>query len=133
MVIQPDLRLGFFTEINPLDGTGKRSGSAQERVMANGTSIGLFAGLLCTCSATAYAQDAIPNFSSIDSPWATISGDFLPPPSGLGPITYDKAHPVMRRNANARGDVVETPRLANVVTHTGSAALGNPRAVSCPR
>ena len=45
----------------------------------------------------------IPNFTSLDRPWARNSLDFFPPPSGLGPVTYDKAHPVMQTNPDANG------------------------------
>jgi hypothetical protein len=80
--------------------------------------IGLLAGLLCVCTAAAKSlavQGPIPNFSSIDFPWMSNGSDFLPPPTGPGPVTSDKAHPVMARNPNARGDVVEAPlRLADL-------------------
>src|SRR5258706_2482506 len=90
--------------------------------MSNVPSIGLLAGLICACAATAQcfaagqvAQAPVPNFSSIDFPWVSGNSDFLPPTSGLGPVTYDKAHPVMARNPNNRGDVVEAPlRLADL-------------------
>jgi hypothetical protein len=49
------------------------------------------------------------SFSSADFPWVGTSGSLLPPPSGLGPVTYDKANPVMRSAPNNRGDVVEAP------------------------
>lgn len=82
--------------------------------------IDLLAGLLCAGAASAFAagqaaQGPVPNFSSIDLPWVSGGSDFLPPPAGLGPVTSDKAHPVMARNPNARGDVVEAPlRLADL-------------------
>src|SRR6476646_4776013 len=45
----------------------------------------------------------IPDFTSLDQPWARNSLDFFPPQSGLGPVTYDKAHPVMQVNPDANG------------------------------
>src|SRR5258706_6207726 len=92
--------------------------------MSNVPSIGLLAGLICACAATAQgfaagqvAQAPVPNFSSIDFPWVSGNSDFLPPTSGLGPVTYDKADPVRARNPNKRGDVVEAPRrLADLST-----------------
>jgi hypothetical protein len=84
--------------------------------MSNLPSIGLLAGLLCACAATTQgfaadqvAQGPVPNFSSADLPWLSPNSNFLPPPSGPGPITYDKAHPQMGRNLNNRGEVVEAP------------------------
>ncbi len=84
--------------------------------MSNSPSIRLLAGLLCVCAATAQgfaadqvARGPVPNFSSADFPWVPMSGEFLPPPAGLGPVTYDKAHPQVVRGLNNRGDVVETP------------------------
>jgi hypothetical protein len=90
--------------------------------MTNVRSIGLLAGLVCACAVTAEvfaagqaAEGPVPNFSSLDFPWVSGNSDFLPPISGVGPVTYDKAHPVMARNPNNRGEVVEAPmRLADV-------------------
>jgi hypothetical protein len=82
----------------------------------------LLAGLICFCGLTvqSFAADqidrgALPNFSSADFPWIPMSDDFLAPPSGPGPITYDKAHPQMVRALNNRGAVEERPlRLADL-------------------
>jgi len=90
--------------------------------MSHLRSIGLLAGLFGACVVTAQgfaaskdAQGPVPNFSSIDLPWFSGGTGFLPPLSGPGPVTYDKAHPVMARTPNARGDVVEAPlRLADL-------------------
>jgi hypothetical protein len=82
--------------------------------MPNLRLIGL-AGLLCVCAATAHGEDAIPNFSSINSPWAPMGAGFQSPPSGRGPVTYDKAHPVLRISPNNRGEAVQAPlRLADL-------------------
>jgi len=60
-------------------------------------------------------QGAAPNFSSVDFPWLPTSAEYAPPASGPGPVTYDHAHPVMVRNPNAAGAVVEVPmRLADL-------------------
>jgi hypothetical protein len=89
--------------------------------MSNWPSSGVLAGLLCVWAATAQSfaasqadQGPPPNFSSLDFPWVSAGG-YLPPPTGPGPVTYDKTHPVMVRTPNARGDVVEAPlRLADL-------------------
>jgi len=75
----------------------------------------LACGATLASGAGAQPASAIPNFSSIDFPWISGGAGFLPPPAGPGPVTLDKAHPVMVRNPNARGDVVEAPlRLADL-------------------
>jgi hypothetical protein len=87
--------------------------------------IGLAAGLLSICGITAdgYAagevSPAIPNFSSIDRPWIAIEAqEYLPPASGIGPVTYDHAHPIMVTAPNNAGTPVTAPlRIAD---------LGNP-------
>lgn len=83
-------------------------------------SIGLLSGLLCACAVTAHgaaadhAETQVPNFSSIDFPWFPAT-DFLPPPSGPGPVTQDKTNLIIRRTANNAGDVEEGPlRLADL-------------------
>ena len=90
--------------------------------MSRFPSRGLLACLFCACSAASLgfaagqtAQTPVPNFSSVDLPWMNGGGGFLPPPAGPGPVTTDKAHPVMARNPNNRGEVVEAPlRLADL-------------------
>ncbi len=84
--------------------------------------IGLAAGLLCVCgiNAAGYAagavKPAVPNFSSIDRPWVAIEAqEYLPPASGIGPVTYDHAHPIMVSNPNNAGVAVEAPlRIADL-------------------
>jgi hypothetical protein len=81
----------------------------------------LLSGLVFACVLTAdgyaagEAKSTVPNFSSIDRPWVATQGDYLPPVSGTGPVTYDHAHPVMVRVPNNAGVAVETPlRIADV-------------------
>jgi len=84
-------------------------------------SISVLFGLLCGCAVAAQGatadqtQSQVPNFSSREFPWYPATG-FVPPPSGPGPITEDKAKPaVVRRLANNVGDVEEQPlRLADL-------------------
>jgi hypothetical protein len=71
--------------------------------------------LLCASAATAAAFAAdqtaqAPNFSSGDFPWVTKNANYLPPPSGLGPLTVDKAKAVTVRIPNNTGAVVESQR-----------------------
>ncbi len=84
-------------------------------------SISLFAGLVCACAATApgFAADPVQgpvaNLASAEFPWIPTNGQFFPPASGLGPITYDKAHPHIVPTPNNRGDIVQRPlALADV-------------------
>jgi hypothetical protein len=77
-------------------------------------SMRLVAALFCA-SAThniASAQTSVPNFSSAEFPWVLTNPtnpEYLPPSSGLGPITYDKARPHIARLLNNVGNVVERP------------------------
>jgi hypothetical protein len=76
-------------------------------------SIGLVAGLLCACAATAFgaaqgAQSSVPNFSSGDFPWVTKNGNYLPPPTGFGPLTVDKAKAVTVVIPNNTGAAVQS-------------------------
>jgi hypothetical protein len=82
---------------------------------------GLLPGLAFACAFTAngYAageQSVVPNFSSIDRPWvASEGGEYLPPASGIGPVTYDHAHPIKVRVPVAGGAVAEQVlRVADV-------------------
>ena len=89
--------------------------------MSNRGLISLASGLLCACSimADAYGasepQGIVPNFSVPDSPWQPMGPEYAAPASGPGPVTYDHAHPIMARNPNNVGAVVEAPlRLADL-------------------
>jgi hypothetical protein len=90
--------------------------------MPNLPSIRLLVGLVCLCvvttpglAADAAARLQVPNFSFADFPWFPVRGEFLPPPSGPGPITYDKAHPRTVRTVNNIGVVQEaTMHLADL-------------------
>ena len=46
----------------------------------------------------AAGEDAIPNLSSADLAWVKIGDDFIAPPSGPRPVTFDKAHPYQPNN-----------------------------------
>jgi hypothetical protein len=92
--------------------------------LSNVRSFGLLAGLLCICAATAGiaaaqgAQSAVPNFSSGDFPWVTKNGNYLPPSTGLGPLSVDKA--------KARTVVIPNNTGAAVQSQLRVADLNNP-------
>jgi hypothetical protein len=70
------------------------------------------AALFCACVTEnfAAAQGSIRNLSSAEFPWVLANPtnpEYLPPPSGAGPITYDKAHPHIARLPDQFGNVVE--------------------------
>lgn len=98
-----------------------RRPQTRKRAMSRLPSVDLISGVLCAWALTAPAATAdpangqVPNFSSIDFPWFPAT-DFLPPPSGPGPVTQDKTNPpIIRRTANNVGDVEEGPlRLADL-------------------
>lgn len=82
--------------------------------MSSLRSFGFLGGLIFACAVTAAgfasAQTAqVPDFSSGDFPWVT-KGGYLPPPTGLGPLTVDKAKAVTVRIPNNTGAVVESQR-----------------------
>ena len=70
-------------------------------LMARLISAGVLAGILC--AATMPAQGAangegIPDLSSADLAWVKIGDDFVAPPSGPSPVTFDNAHPYQPNN-----------------------------------
>ena len=82
-------------------------------------SVTLLAGLLSVMGMAARGDEAIsapvPNLSSADFPWTPTDNGFLPPPSGFGPVTYDKANPRMVPTLNLFGEVAQRPlRLADL-------------------
>jgi hypothetical protein len=89
-------------------------------MMSDRRLIAMAGGLLCAVVAVAdvhaaETRNAFPNFSVADFPWLPTGPEFAPPQSGIGPVTYDHAHPVLARNPNNVGAVVEAPlRLADL-------------------
>ncbi len=62
----------------------------------------------------AFAADPVspattPNFSTFDFGWVKAGGGFLPPVSGPGPMSFDKANPIIARAPNARGELIVAP------------------------
>jgi hypothetical protein len=59
--------------------------------------------------------ETIPDFSTFDYGWLKDGQAFHAPASGIGPISYDKAHPIMRTAPNNRGVAVTAPlRVADL-------------------
>jgi hypothetical protein len=65
-------------------------------------------------SADDAAAQAIPDLSSHNMAWLRVGGDFVAPPSGPGPVTFDPDHPLLGRTVDAEGrDVSPTARVAD--------------------
>jgi hypothetical protein len=81
--------------------------------------IGIACALLALWPAPAGAQSkAVPDFFvNSETGWRPIGDDFLPPPSGPGPVTFDKRHPYVDNGAARRSRTQPTYRVAD---------LGNP-------
>jgi len=77
------------------------------------------AGLLCAFETAmpngAAAQEAVPDFT-IDSKsaWLMVGDDLLPPPSGPGPVTFDKRYPYVDHAAARRTGTQPTYRVADL-------------------
>jgi hypothetical protein len=82
------------------------------------------AGIVCAAaalwspSAAAQPNLAAPNlYVDSETGWLPVGDDFLPPPSGPGPVTFDKRHPYVDNGAARRTGTQPTYRVAD---------LGNP-------
>ena len=84
------------------------------------------AGALLICAAAALGlapvgaepNGAVPDlFVNSDTGWLPVGDEFLPPPSGSGPVTFDKRHPYVDNGAARRTRTQPTYRVAD---------LGNP-------
>src|SRR5689334_14762108 len=92
-----------------------------QRTRMSRVSIGVMAGLLCAGAAFA-AQDAnrqtIPNFAPDNStswyPDRPTGDDYLPPPSGPGPVRADPAHPYVPNDEGRNTGVQPTYRIADL-------------------
>ena len=73
---------------------------------------------LWPASAGAQSGAAVPDlFVNSDTGWLPVGDDFLPPPSGPGPVTFDKRYPYVDNGAARRTRTQPTYRVAD---------LGNP-------
>ena len=83
--------------------------------------IGVLAGLLCAFGAAwpqpvaAQQKGSVPDFT-IDSKsaWLMVGDDLLPPPSGPGPVTFDKRYPYVDNAAARRAGKQPTYRVADL-------------------
>jgi hypothetical protein len=76
---------------------------------AGALACGLFLGV-SPAPAQGPGNAAVPDFYQDGVGWITRSNDFLPPKSGVGPVTFDPAHPYVQ---NGEGGA-PTFRVANV-------------------
>ena len=54
--------------------------------------------LLLSAAANMPNPDEIPDFGGANVSWVKIGDDFIAPPSGPGPVTFDRAHPYQANN-----------------------------------
>jgi len=79
----------------------------------------LFGAALAACTALwpplACAQQASPNLSvDGETGWRPVGDDFLPPPSGPGPVTFDKRYPYVDNPTARRTHTQPTYRVADL-------------------
>jgi hypothetical protein len=83
--------------------------------------VAMLASFVCVCGAgwprTVAAQQSVPvpDFT-IDnkSAWLMVGDDFLPPPDGPGPVTFDKRYPYVDNAAARRAGTQPTYRVADL-------------------
>ncbi len=66
-------------------------------------------------AAAAQPSVAVPNlFVDSETGWLPVGDEFLPPPSGPGPVTFDKRHPYVDNGAARRAHTQPTFRVADL-------------------
>jgi hypothetical protein len=102
-----------MSEFSPADNSSSRSWIAAAALAGLVTSTALWSP-----SAAAQPNVAAPNlYVDSETGWLPVGDDFLPPPSGPGPVTFDKRHPYVDNGAARRTGTQPTYRVAD---------LGNP-------
>ena len=66
--------------------------------MVRGMAAVLFASLSVSLANGAENEPGIPRLESATAGWSKVADDFEPPPSGPGPVTYDKDRPYVPNN-----------------------------------
>jgi hypothetical protein len=86
------------------------------RTRIAGAVLACLLGACAVCPPLAAAQpSAIPNlYIDGNTGWLPVGDDFLPPPSGPGPITFDKHHPYVDNGAARRTHTQPTYRVADL-------------------
>lgn len=82
-----------------------------------GAAIALFCAGAALLPAPAVAQQkaAVPDFTVDDkSAWLMVGDELLPPPSGAGPITFDKRYPYVDNAKARRTGTQPTYRVADL-------------------
>jgi hypothetical protein len=62
----------------------------------------------------AAAPSAVPDFYSNDVSWEAVGSEFMPPPSGPGPVASDKAHPYISNQAARETGLPASFRVADL-------------------
>jgi hypothetical protein len=71
-------------------------------------------GLVCAASAPALAGDVPDLAGGNNTAWFVFNDEFQPPPSGPGPVTFDKRFPYVDNAAARRAGVQPTYRIADL-------------------
>jgi hypothetical protein len=94
--------------------TSRLSRLARQRLFAGG----IVATLLCAgpaLGASAAKPAAIPLLASADFGWSKVADDFQAPPSGPGPVTFEKTHPYVPNNDRGVQVTVRIADLSNPI------------------
>ncbi len=82
---------------------------------------GMLAALVCACTASGTvfsAETAVPNFAPNSSTgWLALDDEFIPPPSGPGPVLSDPARPYVSfyKNRNNPNPMFRVAELSNPI------------------
>jgi hypothetical protein len=63
----------------------------------------------------ATSRDTIPKLAFADFGWSKVADDFQPPPSGPGPVTFEKEHPYVPNNDSGVQVTVRIADLSNPI------------------
>src|ERR1700741_1917773 len=70
---------------------------------------------LALAPAAAAQEPPVPDFNiNADAGWLPLGDDFLPPPSGPGPVTFDKRYPYVDNITARRTHTQPTFRVADL-------------------
>src|SRR5262250_2023010 len=76
----------------------------------------VLAGVVCAAAALSSAPAAeIPDLMGTNATaWFVFNDEFQPPPSGPGPVTFDKRYPYVDNGAARRAGIQPTYRIADL-------------------
>jgi hypothetical protein len=89
-----------------------------------GSSLAILIAAIAVCGGSlGAARDAVPDFAADETvSWIPVGDDYLPPASGPGPVSFDRAHPYVPNFTPGKAPTYRVAEIANPILQPWAAA-----------